>query len=179
VEDVHLTLPAEPASVAAARRAVGALASRLECDAGAVRIAVSEAVGNSVRHAYPEGSAGKVVVLARILRGRLVVTVGDRGAGLRPRLDSDGLGIGLPVVSRLADDVRIESDERGTAISMSFGCSRVPPANDTAATQAGVEGELERARELIHRRGGRRSVRGGRSRRGRRAGRGGPPSSDR
>lgn len=163
VNAVRLELPAEVESVPAARHAVEDLASRLECDVGAVRIAVSEAVGNCVLHAYEGREPGPIVVLARVLRGRLVITIADSGRGVRPRLDSPGLGLGLPLVSSLADDVRIESDRRGTAVSISFAIGSTTSERDAeadAGTRAAeISAELERAREIIHRRGGKGSLR--------------------
>jgi serine/threonine-protein kinase RsbW len=150
--NLRLELPAEPESVGQARRALDGLAETLGCDAEAVRIAVSELVGNAVVHAYSEsGTSGTVLVQARRMRGRLIVTVADQGIGMKPRLDSPGLGLGLPLVSRLAGDVRIESDERGAAVSMSFRC---PEARRIGLRRPGrigkeLRGELERARDAF------------------------------
>ena len=92
--NLRLELPAEPASVSRARQALDKIAGTLGCDAEAVKIAVSEIVGNAVVHGYerPE-SGGVVLVLARVLRGRLIVTVADRGGGMTPKIDSPGLGL--------------------------------------------------------------------------------------
>ena len=113
VDTVRLELPPLPASVRTARHAVAELASQFDCDTGAARIAVSEAVGNCVLHAYVGREPGPILVLAREIDGYLVIIVADCGGGIRPRLDSPGLGIGLPIVGRIADDVRIESDGAG------------------------------------------------------------------
>ena len=78
-----------------------------------------------------------MLVLARVLRGRLIVTVADRGGGMTPKIDSPGLGLGLPIVSQLAGDVRIDSDERGAAVSMSFECAGAgEPGSSRRRTQA-------------------------------------------
>ncbi len=80
---VRLELWAEPDSVPAARHALSAFADRLGCDGGAVRIVVSELVGNAVLHAYHGRDPGPVLVLGRILRERLlVITIADRGRGM-------------------------------------------------------------------------------------------------
>ncbi len=117
---LRFELPAMPESIPAARHALSDLADRLGADSGAVRIVVSELVGNAVQHAYIGRDPGPVVVLAEVIRGRLVVTIADRGKGMAPRPDSPGLGMGLPVTSKLAREVTIESGAHGTTISVTF-----------------------------------------------------------
>ena len=157
-----------PASVAQVRHALADVARELECDVDAVRTAVSEAVANCVIHAYRDEPGGEVVVLARPLRGQLIVTVADRGGGIAPRVDPARLGVGLPLVSRLAKDVRIESDESGTAVAMSFDCVEAPGverAEHPSRSDRDLERELTRAREMLRvararaRRGGSRPYR--------------------
>jgi serine/threonine-protein kinase RsbW/stage II sporulation protein AB (anti-sigma F factor) len=149
-DSVRLELWARPESVSAARHALSALADRLGCDGGAVRIAVSELVGNAVIHAYFDRDAGPVLILGRVMRGRLVITVADRGRGMIVRADSPGLGVGLPVVSKVARDLRIDSDDRGTAVTVSFELDGAPnPEHPTAELQADVTTELDRARRIL------------------------------
>ena len=159
---LRLELSAEPASVGRARHAIDELAERLRCDTVAVRTAVSELVGNCVSHAYIGLEPGPVIVLARLIRGRLVVTVADRGRGMQPRVDSPGLGLGLPLVSQLADDVRIDSGEQGAAISMGFECEAAAARefrSGSADLAADLRNELERARQVLRRARERRPVR--------------------
>ena len=148
MDSVRLELPPLPASVTAARHAVDELASQFDCDIGAARIAVSEAVGNCVLHAYVDREPGPILVLAREIEGYVVISVADCGGGIRPRLDSPGLGIGLPIVGRIADDVQIESDGLGTAIVISLAIASESPAQAAAETKE-IGAELARARELI------------------------------
>jgi len=120
----------------------------------AVRTAVSELVGNCVSHAYIGLEPGPVILLARPIRGRLVVTVADRGRGMQPRVDSPGLGLGLPLVSQLAEDVRIDSGEQGAAISMGFECDAANAGGfHSGSSDLGTDlrSELERAREVLRR----------------------------
>jgi len=119
-EEVLLDLPCEPASVRDARNAVAALAERLGVDVDDVKIAVSEAVGNAILHAYRHGKAGVIRVFAREDRRRLLVTVADDGIGMAPNPESKGLRIGIPLITKLCDDVRFTSSEDGTTVSMSF-----------------------------------------------------------
>jgi serine/threonine-protein kinase RsbW len=147
---IELDLPAQASSVPTARHAVSELAERVGADASAARIVVSELVGNAVLHAYIEREPGPVLVLARITRGRLIVTVADQGRGMVPRLDSPGLGVGLPIAGKLARDVRIEADGGGTIVSASFDVE-APDPEPLAERSGAAEREIERARSLLRR----------------------------
>lgn len=155
---LRFELPATPDSVPAARHALSDLADRLGADSGAVRIVVSELVGNAVQHAYVGHDPGPVVVLAEIIHGRLVVTIADRGKGMTPRPDSPGLGMGLPVTSKLGREVTIESGAHGTTISVAFD---IEASAEGSATElhAAVGRELARTRRTA-RPSGRRLFRG-------------------
>lgn len=151
---LRLELPAVPGSVREARHALEGLAARLGCDETAVKTAVSEVVGNCVVHAYVGRDPGPVMVIAQFLRGRFVVTVADRGRGMVPRIDSPGLGLGLPLVTSLAHDVRIDSDDDGAAVSMSFECDIAAGealSPDKRHVAADLGSELKRAREMLRR----------------------------
>ena len=119
--EVRLELACDPASPAAARNAVGSLAEQLGVPVDDVKIAVSEAVGNAVVHAYRHGEVGEITVFACEKRGRLLVTVADDGIGMTPNPESTGLRLGIPLITKLCDDVRFTSSEDGTTVSMSFG----------------------------------------------------------
>lgn len=118
--EVRLDLPSDPASVTDARNAVAALAARLGVAVDDVKIAVSEAVGNAIVHAYRGGRTGVIRVFAREDRGRLLVTVADDGIGMAPNPESQGLRIGIPLITKVCDDVRFSSSDDGTTVSMSF-----------------------------------------------------------
>jgi anti-sigma regulatory factor (Ser/Thr protein kinase) len=100
----------------------------------AVKLAVSEAVTNAVMHAYLHADEPGEVRVVTCLRGATVyVTVSDDGVGMMPRLDSPGLGVGLPFIADTADTLDIESSENGgTELRMSFRVART----------AGPRGEL-------------------------------------
>jgi anti-sigma regulatory factor (Ser/Thr protein kinase) len=117
---VRLDLPSEPASVGIARNAVAGFAQRLGVAVDDVKIAVSEAVGNAILHAYRRGGGGAVRVFARHDRGRLLITVADDGIGMTPHPQSEGLRVGIPLITKVCDDVRFSSSESGTTVSMSF-----------------------------------------------------------
>jgi anti-sigma regulatory factor (Ser/Thr protein kinase) len=110
-------------SVAEARHAVADLARRVGAQVDDVQIAVSEAVGNSVVHAYRGIRPGKISVRAWRQRGKLLVTVADGGIGMTPNPGNPGLRVGIPLITKLCDDVRFTSSDEGTVVSMSFGTS--------------------------------------------------------
>ena len=91
------------------------------CD---VLLAVTEACANVVVHAYAE-EVGTLEVVAWQRRGELQVVVRDRGSGMRPRVDSPGLGLGLPVMMALAASVAIRpAGGGGTEVALTFRIDR-------------------------------------------------------
>ena len=120
MESLELELPAEPESVAEARHAAARLARHFGADEADVKIAVSEAVGNAVLHAYRGNASGTVTVKGSRVRGKLVFVITDAGVGMSPNPDSPGLHLGIPLIGRVAEEMRIDADADGTAISFSF-----------------------------------------------------------
>ena len=106
---LELVLPAVPASVFHARRAVASLLDRLDVDRWPVELVVSEAVANAVVHAYPDRAAGEVRLSARLEDKLLTVVVADDGVGMSSGRGSHGLGEGLAVIRRLAREVEVHS----------------------------------------------------------------------
>jgi anti-sigma regulatory factor (Ser/Thr protein kinase) len=121
-------LPAVPASVPELRRAVRAAIADHGFDDVAVGLAVTEAVTNVVRHAYP-GSVGSVTLSADASPQELALVVADEGAGRRSfALRADpGLGIGLALIRELCSRVRIDPTNTGTTVTMHFAKSADPP----------------------------------------------------
>jgi serine/threonine-protein kinase RsbW len=112
-DPIELKLPPEPKSVSRARWALRQFADRVGADADAVALAVSEAVSNAVLHAY-RGAKGMIAICAELAAdGRLLVTVVDRGVGMKPDPDHGGMGLGLPLIGLVADSVEVSS--RGAA----------------------------------------------------------------
>ncbi len=86
-----------------------------------LKLAVSEAVTNAVLHAYVDRQPGPVRVCAWLEAAKLVVEVSDDGGGMMPRLDSPGLGVGLPFIADTADRLDIDSSPAGGArLRMTF-----------------------------------------------------------
>jgi serine/threonine-protein kinase RsbW len=117
--------PAVAESVAHARRAVVEHVRRLGATPAAlaaVELAVSEATTNVVQHAYGDRQEpGPLTVAAETAEGCLLVTVADEGRGMRPRPDSPGLGLGLPLISQMTQSFEVhQAPGGGTVLSMRF-----------------------------------------------------------
>jgi serine/threonine-protein kinase RsbW len=122
--DVRLTLPARPENVAVVRHVLAAFAEALQLPDSVIedmRLAVTEACTNVVRHAYADGEPGPVEILIRPVEETLQVTVTDRGRGLGPSPDSSGPGLGLPLIAALTHSLEIEpAPPSGSRLRMSF-----------------------------------------------------------
>jgi serine/threonine-protein kinase RsbW len=125
VSSIRRTLPAVPSTVTALRTAVAAFVT--EAGLGeplltGVKLAVSEAVTNVVMHAYIDAEQpGEVRLVASLEGDRVNVIVSDDGCGMTPRLDSPGLGVGLPFIAHATDTLDIQhGDGGGTELRMSF-----------------------------------------------------------
>jgi serine/threonine-protein kinase RsbW len=89
-----------------------------------IALAVTEACANAVLHAYANRAGAFEVAATLSIGGELVVTVRDHGTGMAPRVDSPGLGVGLPVMAAIADALEIDTpDGSGTLVRMTFGVS--------------------------------------------------------
>ncbi len=135
---LHECYPAVADSVSRARDAVAAFAQSAGATTeqlDAIKLAVSEAATNVVVHAY-ECHPGDLYVEGRLASGELSIRVADDGLGLRPNIDrarpnidSPGLGVGLALISQVADAFAISTrPPRGTEVQMRFklGVGRVP-----------------------------------------------------
>ena len=133
--DIRLTLPARPENVGVVRHVLGALAEALDLPRAVtedMRLAVTEACTNVVRHAYADGD-GAIDVIVRPKGGELEVVVEDAGRGIGPSPDTAGPGLGLPLIAALADSLEIErTATAGSRLVMSFLRARETPAMGTA-----------------------------------------------
>ena len=122
-ERVEIEIGAAASGVPLVRHALRGLLSGLDISDDVVAdiaLAVTEACTNAVVHAYPHGG-GAITVTASHVDGELEVAVRDRGGGMAPRVDTPGLGVGLPVIAAIARSVEIESpDDGGTEVRMRF-----------------------------------------------------------
>jgi anti-sigma regulatory factor (Ser/Thr protein kinase) len=115
-----LRLAPEAASIATARRAMAEIARDVGAPEGDVKLAVSEAVTNAVTHAFRGRNPGTITLSASHQGGRLQITVADDGIGMTPNLESTGLGFGVPLITKIANEVRFDSSELGTTVVMAF-----------------------------------------------------------
>jgi anti-sigma regulatory factor (Ser/Thr protein kinase) len=129
--DIRLTLPARPENVAVVRHVLGALAEVLGLPRSVtddLRLAVTEACTNVVRHAYAD-EHGSIDVIVRPQGDALEVIVADTGEGAGPSGDTAGPGLGLPLIAALADDFKVEHTPRaGRRLCMRFRRSHPAPA---------------------------------------------------
>ena len=118
-------VPAVAAQIGDIRRAVLALADARGAAKAAqadIALAVSEACTNVVLHAYlGHPQPGPLTAEAYHDNRKLVVVITDEGSGMAPRHDSPGLGLGLPLITRLAERVDVSrSTPTGTEVRMTF-----------------------------------------------------------
>ena len=125
VVHLHESMDAVPAAVPTLRGAVAGFLG--EAGIGdplltSAKLAVSEAVTNAVIHAYVGAAKpGEVSVDATLKGDSLLVEVSDDGSGMIPRLDSPGLGVGLPLIAGTTHTLDVGSSPRGgTVLRMSF-----------------------------------------------------------
>jgi serine/threonine-protein kinase RsbW len=121
-DTVRLTFPAKPDYLVLARLALAGIARAypLEPELLAdLKLAVTEACGNAVRHAYANG-AGSVTVAYTVVDGRLELVVEDRGTGLP--LPSSGdwrmpedleSGMGMAIIQAVVDELEVEEGPEG------------------------------------------------------------------
>jgi len=117
--------PAEPPSVSALRHAISDFARTAGANdelVSALGLAVSEAATNAVVHAYVDApEPGPLTVAAGIDGRELWVSICDQGRGMKPRPDSPGLGLGLPLIAQMTSGFEVrEGDAGGTEVHMRF-----------------------------------------------------------
>jgi serine/threonine-protein kinase RsbW len=118
---IRLTIPAKPEYITLCRLALTGLArvrsfpDELVAD---MKLALTEACSNSVRHAYDE-TAGSVEILYELQSDRLIVEVCDDGSGFDHEengAEEQGLtegGLGIAIIRSIADELDIERRESG------------------------------------------------------------------
>jgi serine/threonine-protein kinase RsbW len=122
---VALSIPAKAEYLSVCRLALAGLSQvhAVEPEALAdVKLALTEACSNSIRHAYREGRDGDVEILYDLREGAIAVEVRDVGAGFpsedEPPTDGDldEGGLGLAIIRALSDEVEIESHAGGSRL---------------------------------------------------------------
>jgi serine/threonine-protein kinase RsbW len=118
-------VPALASSVTRVRHELDDALAALAVDAARreeIALAVTEATTNAVLHAYCDQEPGPLALTASRAAGAILVTVSDWGRGMQERSHSPGLGLGVGLMSRLSDTVRVAANEpdRGTRVSLVF-----------------------------------------------------------
>jgi serine/threonine-protein kinase RsbW len=127
---VRLTFPAKADYLLLARLALSGLARELPMGdelLADLKLAVTEACGNAVRHAYAGGD-GTITVVFLVTGDRLDMIVEDEGVGLdtlEPEtaapfsvpLES---GMGMPIIRAIVDELEVGrgADGKGTVLRM-------------------------------------------------------------
>ena len=127
---VSLVIPAKAEYIALGRLALaGLLRSRaVEPEVLAdVKLALTEACSNSVRHAYADGREGEVEIRYELADETLAVEVFDEGGGFDPsptrvrrRASSTKGGLGLAIIRALTDDLSIGPRAGGSGYCVRF-----------------------------------------------------------
>jgi serine/threonine-protein kinase RsbW len=124
---IRLTIPAKAEYITLSRLALTGVV-RLHREPlsaevlGDLKLALTEACTNSVRHAYGEGQ-GSVQILYELHDDRLVVEVTDEGDGFEPPstpstalagedITEEG-GLGIAIIEALADELEIREGTQG------------------------------------------------------------------
>lgn len=120
---VELVFPAHARYLTLARLGLTGVAPVARLDAtelADLKLAVTEACANVVRHAYPDGSDGDVRVTIAVGDGAVVVEVADSGRGIDAgRLadwdpgDMPEEGMGLAIIHAVVDEVEIAAPDGG------------------------------------------------------------------
>jgi serine/threonine-protein kinase RsbW len=123
---ITLTIPAKAEYITLGRLALTGIA-RLRDEPfpqevlGDLKLALTEACTNSVRHAYG-GGEGTVEILYELHADHLVVEVSDRGEGFEPPAELGGAlgedelsegGLGIAIIEALADEFEISERPDG------------------------------------------------------------------
>jgi serine/threonine-protein kinase RsbW len=127
---VRLTIPAKPEYITLSRLALSGLARvrpLAEETLADLKLALTEACSNSVRHAYDE-KGGHVSISFELRDDRLIVEVVDDGAGFEPAaagVDGDTAelsegGLGIAIIRSIADEVEIGGGVNGRGSRLRF-----------------------------------------------------------
>ncbi len=127
---VRLTIPAKAEYITLCRLALTGL-SRLrdlpDETLADLKLALTEACSNSVRHAYADDDAGVVEIVYELQPDRLVIEVADNGEGFDPAVAADAEagdmtegGLGIAIIRSIADELEIGTREGGRGSRLRF-----------------------------------------------------------
>ncbi|MDQ3890807.1 MAG: ATP-binding protein [Actinomycetota bacterium] len=122
---VALSIPAKAEYIGLCRLALAGLAQVRSVEPEVLadlKLALTEACSNSIRHAYDAGRSGAVDIRYELGEDKLTVEVADEGSGFDadPRDPSDGEldegGLGIAIIRALVDELAIESNGAGSRL---------------------------------------------------------------
>jgi serine/threonine-protein kinase RsbW len=125
---VRLVIPAKPEYITLGRLALTGLSRLRELPQDIVadlKLALTEACSNSVRHAYP-GREGVVEIVYELRDDRLVIEVADDGEGfgrVPEQASAEDLaegGLGIAIIRSLADELVIGAGAGGRGSRLRF-----------------------------------------------------------
>jgi serine/threonine-protein kinase RsbW len=126
---VRLTIPARAEYITLCRLALTGIARLRELSDELVadlKLALTEATSNSVRHAYGDEAVGVVEISYELFSDRLVIEVTDEGEGFdlakaegHPDELSEG-GLGIAIIRAIADEVEIGAQPGGKGSRLRF-----------------------------------------------------------
>jgi serine/threonine-protein kinase RsbW len=126
---VRLTIPARPEYITLCRLAltgIGRLRELSDELLADLKLALTEAASNSVRHAYGDENVGVVEISYELHSDRLVIEVTDEGEGFDPAAAegnagelSEG-GLGIAIIRAIADEVEIGAQPGGKGSRLRF-----------------------------------------------------------
>jgi serine/threonine-protein kinase RsbW len=133
---VRLSFPAKADYLLLARLALSGVVRHLRLDdeqLADLKLAVTEACGNAVRHAYG-AEVGPVGVALVVSDDRIVMIVEDQGEGValpiavEPAGGPLERGMGMSIIRTIVDELDVErgADGRGTVVRMTKYLSRAP-----------------------------------------------------
>ena len=115
---IRLTIPARPEYITLGRLALTAIAGVRPLSDETLhdlKLALTEACTNSVKHAYQDG-IGSVDIVYELHGDRLAVEVGDAGSGFETRDDTVDVegdlaegGLGIAIIRTIADEFELQS----------------------------------------------------------------------
>jgi len=130
IQIVRLTIPARAEYIFLVRLALSGLSQTRELPdetLGDLKLAVTEACSNSVRHAYRGRREGSVELVYELHPDRLVVEVSDDGEGFtisesNPEPDApltEG-GLGIAIIRELSDELEVgpRADGQGSLLRL-------------------------------------------------------------
>lgn len=126
---VRLSIPARPEYISLCRLALSGLAAVrpfAEEELADLKLALTEACSNSVRHAYRDGADGHVHIAYELGGSRIAIEVVDDGAGFDPAVEAAGArelsegGLGIAIIRAIADEFALESREGSRGSRLRF-----------------------------------------------------------